>query len=109
MTFSPQEKAKAASLTSINIGSVGNFQGVIGSVVDSTIHIDNVRATDEALSKHGFSEEQRIEIQTLIAEFKAASPEGKVGLAKRGIAWVVSNAEKLGQLAAIFRDFFGRQ
>jgi hypothetical protein len=107
MTFTPQEKDRAAAMTSINIGSVENFQGVIGSVTDSALHIDNVVAVEGALKSRGFSTEERTEIQQLIAEHKAAPEAGKLAVAKRGIQWVVDHAEKLGTLASTFRDFFG--
>ena len=106
MTFTPQEKNRAASITSIRIGSVENFQGVIGSMTESTLHIDNVAAVDGALKSRGFSNEERNAIQQLIAEHKAAPAEGKLAVAKRGVQWVVDHAEKLGTLAGLFRDFF---
>jgi hypothetical protein len=107
MTFTPQERDRAASMTSINIGSVQNFQGVIGPVTNSMVSIDNVSAIDSALKERGFSAEERAEIQQLIAEHKAAPREGKLAAARRGIQWVVDHAEKLGALASLFRDFFG--
>lgn len=106
MTFTPQEKDRAAAMTSINIGSVENFQGVIGSVTESTLHIDNVAAVDGALKSRGFSADDRTAIQQLISEHKAASADGKLAVAKRGIRWVVDHAEKLGTLAGMFRDYF---
>jgi len=108
MTFTPQERDRAASMTSISIGSVENFQGVIGTVSGSTLHVDNVAAVDAALKTQGFTSEQRTEIQELIAQHKAARPDGNLSAAKRGIQWVVDHAEKLGVLASMFRDFFGK-
>jgi hypothetical protein len=109
MTFTAQEKERAAGAATISIGSVHNFQGVIGTVSNSTLLIDNVAAVDDEMKRGGFSEEERIEIQSLIAQYKTALPKGKLALAKRGIQWVVGHADKLGSLAAIFRDFFGKQ
>jgi hypothetical protein len=108
LTFTPQEKDRAAAMTSINIGSVENFQGVMGSISGSTLHIDNIAGVDAALKSQGFTPEERTEIQQLIAEHKGAPREGKLAVAKRGIQWVVEHADKLGTLAAMFRDFFGK-
>jgi len=94
-------------MTSINIGSVENFRGVIGSVSNSSLHVDDVAAVKEALTSRGFTAEEQTEIQQLIAEHKGARGDGKLGIAKRGIQWVVDHAEKLGVLAAMFRDYFG--
>ncbi len=107
MTFSDAEKEKAASTPSVQIGSVQNFQGVIGTVTDSTVSIDSVQSMDAALCSRGFSKEERIEIQRLIAEFKSAPTESRLAVAKRGIEWVMDHALKLGTLASMFRDFFG--
>lgn len=106
MTFTPQEKDKAAALPVINIGTVENFHGVIGSVTGSTLHIDNVHAVDSALESRGFSAVERAEIQRLVAEHKAAAEGGKLAAAKRGAQWVVEHAEKLGTLAGLFRNVF---
>lgn len=107
MTFTEAEKGRAAAMTHIHIGSIGSVQGVVGSISESTVTVDNVAGLDKALEQHGFSEQQRIELQQLIAEFKGAPADSKASVAKRGIQWVVSNAQNLGTLAAIVRDFFG--
>lgn len=107
LTFTPQEKDKAAAMTSIQIGSVENFQGVIGNVSESQLHIESPAAIDAALKSHGFSDAEREELKQLLAEHKAAPPDGKISVAKRGLTWVVDHAEKLGTLAGVIRRFFG--
>lgn len=108
MTFTTAEQQKAASMTTINIGTVSQFSGVIGSVADSTLSIDNVHAIDAMLQERGFTPEQRTELQLLIAEHKSAPKETRLAVAAKGVRWVVENAEKLGALAALVRDYFGR-
>ena len=107
MSFSTEEQKIAASLPSIHIGSVENFQGVIGSVSGSNIHIDNVSEIDGALRNRGFSEEERLEIQQLIAEYKSSDAQSRPSIARRGLQWVVTHADQLNTLATMLRDFFG--
>jgi len=107
MTFTAQEKGKAAAMTQINIGTVTNFQGVLGTVSGSTINIDNVAAVDAELKKQGFSDGERAELQQLIAEHRDASADKRPSIAKRGLQWVLDNAEKLGALTFALRGYFG--
>lgn len=108
MTFSLQEKDKAATMPTITIGSVENFQGVIGTVKNSTLHIDNLHDVDNALESQGFNAEERAEIQQLVAEHKAARPEDKISIAKRGMQWIAEYTDKLGPiLEPLFRGYFG--
>lgn len=107
LTFSTQEKQRAAAMTSIQIGSVHNFQGVIGTMAGSSVQIDNAIDVESALKDRGFSDKEREEIQALIAEYKKSSEANRLSIAKKGLLWVVDNAEKLGALSRIFRDFFG--
>jgi hypothetical protein len=92
MTFSKDDKAKAETNPSINIG--GNFQGVIGDVTGSrisqtmsmTVHSHNFESLAEYLKSQGVQEQNIAELKEAIQKDPKPSGEGKFGKAVSG--WI---------------------
>lgn len=102
LSFSPEEKKKAAS----QHFQITNFQGVIGDVQSEQLQIGNYSTIHSQLKELGFSQKERNELEDLLDELKTAKDSKKKNLAKKGLDWVMKNADKLGALSETIRGWF---
>jgi hypothetical protein len=104
MSFSDDEKKKAATSQTIHIGS---FSGVFGDVKGENVQIGDFGTINEQLKQAGVSQAERNELGNIMDALKKAKPEDKPGLIQRGMDWVGKNAANLGAIAGALRAFFG--
>ena len=97
MSFSNDERAKAASIT-YNISS---FQGVIGDVAGGTVQIGNLNTLSQQLKDVGVPAGERAEIEGVLRELERAPDDEKGPLIERGKAWLNRNAETIGSMAKV--------
>ena len=103
MTFSTDEKQKAAQAMSVQIN---HFSGIMGNVSGGTIQIGDYAWIHRQLKERGIPQQERNELENLLDELKTASGENKRSLAKRGLEWVAKHAETLGKIASVIRPWF---
>lgn len=109
MSFSESEKKKAAEASGVHIE---NFHGVMGHGIYGAVTATNVSIGDfgqinTKLKEMGISRDVRNQLEDLIDELRAAKPEDKPGIMKRGMAWVTENGASLGAMATVIAGWFG--
>lgn len=101
MTFSKEEKVKAASVTY----QIQNFAGVIGNVQTTTLQIGGYNSIHAELKRLGIPQAQRNELEQIMDRLKDAKGKEKEGLVKQGLDWVLAHAKELGTLAEMIRGW----
>jgi hypothetical protein len=104
MTFSNEEKEKAARSQSIHIHS---FTGVLGDVSGKNVQIGDYGSIHQHLKDAGVSQAERNELENILDALKKAKPDEKPSLVQRGMDWVGRNKEALGTLASVIKGWFG--
>ncbi len=103
MTFSPEEKTRAAAVHY----HIGTFSGVLGNVSSSQVHqIGDYGAIHGQLKLAGVPQDARNELENILDELKSAPPEKRSGLAKRGMEWLVKYGPAVGTLSETIRAWF---
>ncbi len=102
MTFSHDERKKAASTQTINIQS---FHGVLGDVRTEQLQIGDQATILGKLKELGIEEEQRRELIGLLKELKDSQGEKAKSLANKIVNWTSANIEKLGSFAKTIWSF----
>jgi hypothetical protein len=97
MTFSREEKEKAAGVT-YNINS---FQGVLGDVHGGTLQIGDFNTLSQELRQLGIEATERAEIEGILHALARADETEKPALAARGRAWLTRNADAIGAIGKI--------
>jgi hypothetical protein len=102
MTFSPEEKTRAAAVSY----HIGTFSGVLGNVSSSQVQIGDYGAIHGRLKLAGVPQEARNELENILDELKSAPPEKRPGLARRGMEWLVKYGPAIGSLSETIRAWF---
>lgn len=105
ITFSKEEKSKAASATY----HIQNFSGVLGNVNAGVLQIGDYNSIHAELKRLGISQEERAKLETIMDRAKDATGTDKAGLIKQGLEWVVAHGAQLGALAEVIRRWFESQ
>lgn len=103
MTFSPEEKEKASTASSIHIDT---FQGVLGNVQAEQVQIGDYSSIHGRLKELGVPQFARNELENIWDEFREAKGKARESLAKRGLEWVTRHADTIGKLAGVIRAWF---
>jgi hypothetical protein len=96
MTFSDDEKRKAAKSPSIHIG--GNFSGVLGDVSGHNVQIGNYGEIHQQLKDAGIGQAERNELENIMDQLKTAKSEEKPSLVQKGMDWLGKNAGNLSAM-----------
>jgi len=102
MTFSKEEIQRADSAT-YNIQS---FQGVLGSVSNSSVQVGDYASVHQQLKDNGISQSERNELENILDAVKTEKPEEKNGLIQKGLDWVRRNGAGIGALSETIRGWF---
>ena len=106
MTFSSQEKQKAASVV-YNINSVTGVVG--GNVTAETVQIGDYNSVHQQLKDLGVPQEQRNELETIMDSLPESPPEEKKGLVQKGLDWLQRNKSGLGALGGLIKAWLEHQ
>jgi hypothetical protein len=106
MTFSDDERKRAAADPTIHIGYIGSMTGNIGSVSAHNLQIGGFSSINDHLKNAGISQSDRNELENIMDSVKEATPNEKPGVVQRGMDWVGRNAANLGAIAGALRTFF---
>jgi len=100
MSFSDDEKRRAAAAPNIHIEKIGQFYGNLGgSITAETVQIGNYSSIHEQLKQAGILQSERNQLEDILDGLKKAKHEEKPPLLKRGMEWVDKNKAQLGTLA----------
>jgi AbiTii len=102
MAFTSKEKQTAMS----NTYNIENFSGIIGNVSSKHVQIGDYNSIHADLKSKGISQSERNELEHLMDEVPKVQGNDKKKLIAKGIAWVVRNADKLGDLSNAIRGWF---
>lgn len=92
MDFNDKEKHAATH----QIFNIQKFAGVLGNVQNSQVTVYDYGSINQLLIDHGIPKSDRRELEDIMDEMKAAPPEKKKSLLKRGEEWIVKHKELLG-------------
>lgn len=107
MSFSDDEKRKAAATPNIHIENITNFTGHLGgNITADTVQIGNYSSMHEQLKDAGVSQAERNQLEDILDALKKAKPEDKPPLLKQGMEWVNKNKVALGTLAVQLTAWF---
>jgi hypothetical protein len=110
MSFSADEKQKAAAAPNIHIGNIGQFTGNLGgNISGETVQIGNYSSIHEQLKDAGIPQAERNQLEDILDALKKAKPENKPPLLKQGMEWVDKNKVALGTLAVQLTAWFTGQ
>lgn len=106
MTFSPEEKQKAASVV-YNINSVTGVVG--GNVTAETLQIGDYNSVHQELKDIGIPQEDRNELETIMDSLLESTPKQKKTLTQKGMDWVQRHKAALGTLGGLIKAWLENQ
>jgi hypothetical protein len=95
LTFSPEEKQKAESITY----NIQQFTGVLGDVLSSSIQIGDYNAIHGELKRRGVPVQERNELEEILDKLPSADPEEQRSLLTCGGEWLSRNTGTIGALS----------
>jgi AbiTii len=97
MSFKDEEKAMARNQTF----NIQHMAGIIGDVTNSDVEIYDYSSIHKTLKDAGVPKTERDDLEQIMDDLKASSPQEKPLLLDKAKAWVARNQEFLGAAASI--------
>lgn len=102
MSFTPEEKARAAGITF----NINTFSGVLGTVTSSNVVVGDYASIHSRLKAAGVPQIARNELEALLDEARAATPDKRGGVLARGMQWLSQYGPAIGDLSDTIRGWF---
>jgi hypothetical protein len=103
LTFTREEREKASTITTYNIGT---FTGILGNVTSRAVDIGDSSALLAELKRLRLPPKEQREIEEILGGLPGAEKEKKQTLVTRGMEWVARNSETIGGLARMLKSLF---
>ncbi len=103
LTFSKEEKKKAASVTY----NIQHFTGIAGTVHAGNLQIGDYGSIHQELKTRGISQQHRNELECILDQLETAKGHDRESLLKQGSDWVLAHSKELGELAKVLTSWFG--